>query len=302
MIGRWLAAAVMVGAMLVTAPAAAADLAALRAEALALVNAARTEAGLAALATAPALEAAAQDHADDMIARGFYGHDSPEGASVRDRVLARGGSPWALAAENIAECRGCETPPTGDRVRAFQSGWMQSPGHRDNILREGLSAFGFGIAADGGRVVAVQTFGGPGGGTETEPIGPGAAAERMAAAINAGREQPLALAEALGILAERLAAGAEVSGGAAPELTLPDDLFGLLPADAAGWRGLSVAAALCGGCGAAPVAADVDRFAGDWTGPGGDAAFAESRFTHLGFALQANGEGQKLAVAVLGHR
>ena len=300
---RLLAAALLahlaLGAAAIAQPA---GLDAMRAEALDLVNAARAEAGLRELTAGPALGSAAQDHAEDMIARDYYDHTSPEGETVRDRVLDRGGSPWALAAENIAECRGCEAPPGLERVRAFQSGWMQSPGHRENILREGLSSFGFGIAHEGGRVVAVQTFAGPGGNAEAELLDPETAAERMAEAINARRETPLELAPPLSAMARRLAEEAEVTDGATAELDLPDDLFGLLPEGAGGWRGLSVAAALCGGCGAAPVASDVERFAEEWTGAGSEGAFTDPQFTHLGFAIEANGEGRKIAVAVLGRR
>ena len=141
---------------------AAQDLPVLRAEALQEVNADRQAAGKAPLEADRALDAAAQAHAEDMLARDYYDHVSPDGDTVRDRADRQGIGPASLVAENIAECRGCPTPPDRGRVAGFQSGWMQSPGHRENILSPGLARFGFGIAAEAGRTVAVQTFSGPG--------------------------------------------------------------------------------------------------------------------------------------------
>ncbi len=106
--------------------------------ALSLVNEARAENDLAPLESTSTLAEAAEAHADDMLTRAYYSHESPDGDTVQDRVIDAGGSRWQLVAENIARCRGCEAADA-DRVRAFQEGWMQSPGHRENILREGLA-------------------------------------------------------------------------------------------------------------------------------------------------------------------
>lgn len=135
-------------------------LGALRQEALSLVNQTRRERGLAALSLTGPLNAAAQSHAEDMARRGYYAHFSPEGEDALGRYRANGGQRYRIVAENIANCGGCPVPPTEERVRRFHSDWMNSPGHRKNILRSGVENFGFGIAAANGRIYAVQTFAG----------------------------------------------------------------------------------------------------------------------------------------------
>ena len=123
------------------------DLERLRQRALELVNQVRSEHDLPPLELGDILNEAAQAHAEDMLARDYYGHVSPDGENVMDRYQEAGGDRWRLVLENIAQCQGCPTPPTAERVEAFQEGWMESPGHRENILSRGLDRFGFGIAA-----------------------------------------------------------------------------------------------------------------------------------------------------------
>lgn len=48
-----------------------------------------------------------------------------------------------------------------DRVARLQEGWMDSPGHRRNILLPGLDRFGFGIAGNSEVLYSAQTFAGP---------------------------------------------------------------------------------------------------------------------------------------------
>ena len=59
----------------------------------------------------PTLDKAAQAHAEDMLQRHYYAHETPEGKDPRDRFLAAGGSPSSLVEENIARCAGCPVPP-----------------------------------------------------------------------------------------------------------------------------------------------------------------------------------------------
>ena len=289
------------GGLLFAAPSAAQDRD-LAKTALSLVNEARAAEGLTALELEPALMNAAQAHADDMLARDYYSHQSPEGEGVRGRFLDAGGSQWNLVAENIASCVGCEGAGA-ERVRGFQSGWMQSPGHRENILMPGLDGFGFGMAAEAGTVYAVQTFAGPGTspGVSEGSAGP-AELERVRSdaleAVNAARRQagkpPLEASGELAALAEAIAERVTMEG---ESLSMPRDPFALLPEGAGGWTGLAVSAAACTGCGASPAAGDGAHFGGQLAAP------EDARgFTRFGFALTANGEGRKIAVGVFGRR
>src|ERR1700752_4128765 len=71
----------------------------IQARALELVNETRQEHGLPPLALEQQLNAAAQAHADDMFARHYYGHASPEGRSAADRYVLAGGRKRRMSAE-----------------------------------------------------------------------------------------------------------------------------------------------------------------------------------------------------------
>lgn len=107
-------------------------------EVVALVNAARADAGCGALRVDDRLTAAAQGHSDDMAAKGYFSHTSLDGRSFADRVRAAGYPD--PGGENIAQ---------GQRsARAVHEAWMNSEGHRANILNCSFTAIGVGLHAD----------------------------------------------------------------------------------------------------------------------------------------------------------
>lgn len=101
-----------------------------------LTNAERAAAGCAPLAVDERLTAAAQLHSEDMLAQDYFDHTSLDGRSPWDRAKAQGYE--NPGAENIA--KGQATAE--DVVRA----WMDSPGHRANILNCDLQEIGVGYA------------------------------------------------------------------------------------------------------------------------------------------------------------
>ena len=103
-------------------------------------NAERWKRGMPVLGVDPRLERAAYAHSADMVRRGFFAHQSPDGAQVWDRALAHGYGYWKIA-ENIAAGQ-----RTADEV---VQAWMTSPGHRANILDAGLTQIGVGHAVGG---------------------------------------------------------------------------------------------------------------------------------------------------------
>ncbi|MEU5189304.1 CAP domain-containing protein [Streptomyces klenkii] len=119
------------------APMTPGGLARLTAEVTALTNAERAAAGLRPLAEDHRLAAAAQAHSDDMVARDFYAHTSPEGSEPWDRARAAG-APHPGIGENIA----CGQRSAAEVVQ----GWMNSPGHRANILKPDFAYIGIGYA------------------------------------------------------------------------------------------------------------------------------------------------------------
>ncbi|MFJ8989716.1 CAP domain-containing protein [Streptomyces sp. NPDC102279] len=121
-------------------------------EVIALTNTERTAHGLPPLSPDAPLTVAAQGHSADMVARDFYAHTSPEGRHPWDRAAAAGSGRRTIG-ENIA---------CGQRSPAeVVLGWMNSPGHRVNILKRDFTHIGIGLAG-GGRAGTywTQLFGG----------------------------------------------------------------------------------------------------------------------------------------------
>ena len=133
------------------------DLEAVRSEMLARVNAARRSAGLAPLRRSPDLDRAAQEHASDLLERGYFEHVSPEGSTPLSRASAAGYR--GLISENLHRRTGT--------IEAVLDDWLRSPGHRRNLLDPGASDLGVGLAIGPGygldpsgyRVIWVQSFG-----------------------------------------------------------------------------------------------------------------------------------------------
>jgi uncharacterized protein YkwD len=116
---------------------------------LSLLNAERARAGLSNLSYNGLLTRAARAHAQDQSAKGYFSHTGKDGSQITDRVK-RTGYNYCLIAENLSI--GYTT------VQGAVQGWMQSPGHRQNILNGKFSQVGIGIS-EGALYVAV--FGDP---------------------------------------------------------------------------------------------------------------------------------------------
>jgi uncharacterized protein YkwD len=280
----------------------------LRRFALELVNNSRAEHGVPPLRLAPELSQAAQAHAEDMLRRNYFAHESPEGGTAMDRYRAAGGSPGKLVAENIAQCRNCA--PGRKLVEGFHSGWMKSPGHRANILAPGVDRFGFDIAAAGQDVTAVQTFAGAGapgdgaeGGAPRALDAPGQLAVALdlvnAARAGAGRE-PLQPSPAL---SDALRNAAEAADMAEAELSLPplSELLSSLPADERSrLKSATLMGGQCGGCGREPTDADIRFFVERWLAdPDYKSALLDPGWSDLGITVLADGGGSKRALLIL---
>ncbi|MFF5973485.1 CAP domain-containing protein [Streptomyces sp. NPDC012769] len=116
---------------------------------LTLANAERKRAGCDPLRSDPRLREAAQAHADDMAARGYYAHDSQNGQSAGDRITAAGYT-WSAWGENIH--RGTRSP--AETVTE----WMDSEAHRKNILNCEFKDVGVGVNLTGNGPWWVQDF------------------------------------------------------------------------------------------------------------------------------------------------
>jgi len=80
---------------------------------------------------------AARMHSEDMAVRGFFEHVNPDGEEPWDRVAAAGLPDYRAGGENIA----------AGYVDAFEAhtGWVNSPGHRENLLDDSYEELGVGV-------------------------------------------------------------------------------------------------------------------------------------------------------------
>ena len=120
-----------------TSPVATATQSDFAAQVVALTNKERATAGCSALTVNATLTSVALAHSVDMAKNNYFAHDSQNGDSPFDRMEAAGYQ-FSTAAENIAAGY-----PTPDDV---VTGWMNSAGHRANILNCSLTQIGVGYA------------------------------------------------------------------------------------------------------------------------------------------------------------
>ena len=113
---------------------------------LCLVNSERTQRGLKPLFRNRLLDRAAAGHSRDMVARGYFDHTSPPPGSVgpggRMALVGYPESGQLIGGgENIAAGTGGFSTPA-----SIVTGWMESPGHRSNILSRQYLETGMGVA------------------------------------------------------------------------------------------------------------------------------------------------------------
>ena len=106
-----------------------------------LINAERAKKGIAPLTRNTKLDAAALRHSKDMACNNFVDHTGSDGSSPWER-MEQAGYNWTNAAENIAA--GYSTPAS------VVAGWMNSSGHKANILNPNLEDIGIGYAYKNG--------------------------------------------------------------------------------------------------------------------------------------------------------
>lgn len=119
------------------------------AEVLKLVNEERAKVGCSAVSANSALSDLAERFSDDMAARGFFDHTDPDGATPWDRAAKAGISD--LGGENIARGQA--------DAAAVMEAWMNSPGHKANILNCDFKTLGVGVHLGSGGPWWTQDFG-----------------------------------------------------------------------------------------------------------------------------------------------
>ncbi|MDS0478498.1 CAP domain-containing protein [Natrinema sp. 1APR25-10V2] len=141
------------------------------------VNEERTARGLKKLQFDAELRDIAREHSRDMAERGYFSHTDPEGDNFADRYAEAGyecrvggsGGTYYTGGENIAQTwydravrtDGGTATYTTERglADAIVTQWMNSPGHRENILASQWEHEGIGVyVTDDGKVYATQNF------------------------------------------------------------------------------------------------------------------------------------------------
>ncbi|WP_395575022.1 CAP domain-containing protein [Streptomyces sp. BK79] len=130
-------------------PAGASEQAVAQAQVLKLVNDERAKVGCSPVAANSALRELAEDFSRAMAEQGFFDHTDPSGATPWDRAEAAGiGN---LGGENIARGQA--------DAQAVMDAWMDSPGHRANILNCDFQTLGVGVHFGTGGPWWTQNFG-----------------------------------------------------------------------------------------------------------------------------------------------
>ncbi|MFQ1001709.1 CAP domain-containing protein [Modestobacter sp. SSW1-42] len=115
---------------------------------LALVNDARAAAGCGPVGADGELAGVARAHSSDMRDRGYFSHTDPDGRSPFDRAAQAGVD---ARAENIARGQA--------DADAVVRAWLDSPGHRQNVLNCSYRTMGLGLATGAGGPWWTQLFG-----------------------------------------------------------------------------------------------------------------------------------------------
>lgn len=117
------------------------DLSSYEEELLTKVNEARAEEGVEPLVYDPQVAKVAQLKAQDLLTNNYFEHESPTYGAPSE-MLTQFGIDWIASGENIA---------AGQlSVDEVHQGWMDSPGHRENILNPMFTHIGFGFTEGGG--------------------------------------------------------------------------------------------------------------------------------------------------------
>jgi uncharacterized protein YkwD len=105
-----------------------------------LINQERSSYGLQAVSPNGDLRQAALSHSNEMISEGYFEHTSPAGLTFMDRIESTGymhsARSWVVG-ENLVWGTGPRSTP-----EALVTAWMNSPPHRENLLRPNFSEIG----------------------------------------------------------------------------------------------------------------------------------------------------------------
>ncbi len=123
---------------------------------IALTNQSRQQYNLTTLTENSELDQAAQNKANDMLAKGYFAHTTPDGKTPWDFIIAAGYN-YLMAGENLAV--------NFTEAESVETAWMNSPEHKANILNPNFENIGIGVSQGQYQghmaIFVVQEFGVP---------------------------------------------------------------------------------------------------------------------------------------------
>ncbi|RJR37238.1 MAG: CAP domain-containing protein [Deltaproteobacteria bacterium] len=125
---------------------------------LEMTNQARRSQGLAPLSNDEELRNVARAYSDDMLARNFFDHTNPEGVAFDERISDHYPHRVYVVGENIWSAFGYHPDKTQQVAKEIMDSWMNSPGHRENLLSPGYTHLGVGVSARQNKIRATQEF------------------------------------------------------------------------------------------------------------------------------------------------
>lgn len=125
---------------------------------VAQTNAVRRRRGLSVLRLDTQLRAIARAHSADMLARGYFAHQTPEGLSPADRIAGAYRAFVGTSGENLWQVRSPGSVRPMNVSSTAIDDWLNSPSHRDNLLRPDHDVIAIGVAWRPNMVAVTQLF------------------------------------------------------------------------------------------------------------------------------------------------
>lgn len=122
------------------------------------INAIRSENDLSQLDHDDEIASIGRAHSYDMAERDYFSHVSPEGAGPDDRLGDLYPSTCRAVGENLAYVGTAGATDADEIAERIVDGWMNSEGHRENVLTGRWDSQGIGVYIDGQRVYATENF------------------------------------------------------------------------------------------------------------------------------------------------
>lgn len=117
----------------------------------------RSQNNLSALSFDATLATLATQRSQDMAAHNYFSHTSPDGCDLACRFKKVDYTTFTWG-ENLAEYSNYEELSESGLAELFSNKWIESSGHRQNLLSKDYTTEGIGVAVHGKRIVVTVIF------------------------------------------------------------------------------------------------------------------------------------------------